>query len=54
MVTTGLHFVVVPDASQYAATTGCVSCKEWLRRVEFDANRYLSRSFLRDGQSVKC
>lgn len=41
MQTTGLRFVVVPDASQYVATSWLRQPRDWLRRIEFDADRYL-------------
>jgi len=41
MQATGLRFVVVPDASVYAATSWLRQPREWLRRIDFDANRYL-------------
>ena len=41
MQTTGLRFVVVPDASQYVATSWLRQPRDWLRRIDFDANRYL-------------
>lgn len=37
----GLRFVVVPDASQYPPTSWLREPREWLRRVELDANRYV-------------
>jgi hypothetical protein len=38
---TGVHFVVVPDASQYVPTSWLRQPRDWLRRIDFDANRYL-------------
>ena len=37
----GLGYVVVPDATQYAASSWLRQPRDWLRRVEFDADRYL-------------
>jgi hypothetical protein len=37
----GLLFVVVPDASAYAPDSWLRQPREWLRRVELDANRYV-------------
>jgi hypothetical protein len=41
MATEGLGFVVVPDASQYAPTSWLRERRDWLRRIELDANRYV-------------
>ncbi len=38
---TGVRFIVVPDASQYLATSWLRQPRDWLRRLDFDANRYL-------------
>jgi hypothetical protein len=38
---TDLRFIVVPDASQYTPTSWLRQPRNWLRRIEFDANRYL-------------
>lgn len=37
----GLRFVVVPDASQYASSSWLREPRNWLRRIELDANRYV-------------
>ena len=37
----GLGFVVVPDASQYAPDSWLRQPRDWLRRVELDAERYV-------------
>ena len=37
----GLSFVVVPDASQYAPDSWLRQPRDWLRRAELDANRYV-------------
>ena len=37
----GLAFIVVPDASQYAADSWLRQPRDWLRRVELDSNRYV-------------
>ena len=39
--TTSVRFIVVPDASQYLATFWLRQPRDWLRRIDFDANRYL-------------
>jgi hypothetical protein len=36
-----LGFVVVPDASQYSPESWLRQPRDWLRRVELDANRYV-------------
>jgi hypothetical protein len=41
MQTTGLRFVVVPDATRYAPTSWLRQPRDWLRRIELDADRYL-------------
>jgi hypothetical protein len=41
MRTTSLQFIVVPDASQYPATSWLRQPRDWLRRTDFDASRYL-------------
>jgi hypothetical protein len=41
MADEGLAFVVVPDASQYPAESWLRQSRDWLRRIEFDANRYV-------------
>ena len=41
MVLTRLRYVVVPDASQYVETSWLRQPRDWLRRIDFDANRYL-------------
>jgi hypothetical protein len=41
MQTTSLRFVIVPDASQYRPTDWLRQPRDWLRRLDFDANRYL-------------
>ena len=37
----GLSFVVVPDASQYPSSSWLRQPRDWLRRIELDANRYV-------------
>src|SRR5215467_13060293 len=37
----GLVFVVVPDASQYAPESWLRQRRDWLRRIELDADRYV-------------
>jgi hypothetical protein len=37
----GLSFVVVPDASQYASESWLRQPRDWLRRIELDADRYV-------------
>jgi hypothetical protein len=37
----GLGFVVVPDASLYPLTSWLRQPRDWLQRVELDANRYV-------------
>jgi hypothetical protein len=37
----GLGFVVVPDANLYTPTSWLRQPRAWLRRIEFDANRYV-------------
>jgi len=37
----GLQFIVVSDAKQYAADFWLRQPREWLRRIDFDADRYL-------------
>ncbi|MGI9147429.1 MAG: hypothetical protein ACR2IK_12880 [Chloroflexota bacterium] len=41
MHSTNLGFIVVADASQYATTSWLRQPTDWLRRIDFDANRYL-------------
>jgi hypothetical protein len=41
MHTTGLRFVVVPDANQYGEASWLRQPRDWLQRIDFDANRYL-------------
>jgi hypothetical protein len=41
MAAEGLSFVVVPDASQYPTDSWLRQSRDWLRRIEFDANRYV-------------
>lgn len=36
-----LRFIIVPDAAQYAATHWLRQPRDWLRRIDFDASRYL-------------
>jgi hypothetical protein len=36
-----LGFVVVPDASRYAATSWLRQPRDWLQRIELDANSYV-------------
>jgi hypothetical protein len=37
----GLHYVLVPDASQYPPGSWLREPPDWLRKVELDANRYI-------------
>jgi hypothetical protein len=37
----GLAYVVVPDATQYAPASWLRQPRDWLRRIELDANRYV-------------
>jgi hypothetical protein len=37
----GLRFIVVADARQYAPTSWLRQPRDWLRRIDFDAQRYL-------------
>jgi hypothetical protein len=37
----GLRFIVVPDATQYASDNWLRQPRDWLRRIDFDATRYL-------------
>ena len=37
----GLRFIVVADASQYPPTSWLRQPREWLRRIDFDATRYV-------------
>ena len=37
----GLRFVVVPDASEYAPSFWLRQPRDWLRRIDLDANRYV-------------
>jgi hypothetical protein len=41
MAAEGLGYVVVPDASQYAASSWLRQPRDWLRRIELDPNRYV-------------
>ena len=41
MRTEGLGFIVVPDARQYAAESWLRAPRDWLHRIELDANRYV-------------
>lgn len=41
MAAEGLGFVVVPDASLYPLTSWLRQPRDWLRRIELDANRYV-------------
>jgi len=41
MAAEGLGFVVVPDAGQYAPSSWLRQDRDWLRRIELDANRYV-------------
>jgi hypothetical protein len=36
-----LRFIVVADARQYAPTSWLRQPREWLKRIDFDADRYL-------------
>jgi hypothetical protein len=37
----GLSYIVVPDASQYVPNSWLRQPRDWLRRIELDANRYV-------------
>jgi len=37
----GLRFIVVPDARQYDPTSWLRQPRDWLQRIDFDADRYL-------------
>jgi hypothetical protein len=37
----GLHYVVVPDATQYPSGHWLRTPRDWLRRIELDATRYV-------------
>ena len=37
----GLGFVAVPDASQYTPSSWLRQPRDWLERIELDANRYV-------------
>ena len=41
MANEGLRFIVVADASQYPPTLWLRQPRDWLRRIDFDAQRYL-------------
>ena len=41
MADEGLRFIVVPDAGQYPPSSWLRQPREWLTRIDFDANRYL-------------
>ncbi|MDQ6674789.1 MAG: hypothetical protein M3069_29305 [Chloroflexota bacterium] len=41
MQATRLRFIVVPDASRYLPTSWLRQPRDWLRHIDFDANRYL-------------
>jgi hypothetical protein len=41
MASEGLRFIVVPDARQYATTSWLRQPRDWLRRIDFDAERYV-------------
>jgi hypothetical protein len=41
MQTSGLRFIIVPDANHYIATSWLRQPRDWLRRIDFDANRYV-------------
>jgi hypothetical protein len=41
MLSEGLSYVVVPDASQYPAASWLREPRAWLQRIELDANRYV-------------
>jgi hypothetical protein len=36
-----LQFIVVPDATKYPQTSWLRQPRDWLRRIDFYANRYL-------------
>jgi hypothetical protein len=37
----GLAFIVVPDASQYPPSSWLRQPRDWLKRIDFDPNRYV-------------
>jgi hypothetical protein len=41
MRSTGLRFIVVADARQYDPTHWLRQPRDWLKRIDFDADRYL-------------
>ena len=41
MASEGLRFIVVADARQYDPTSWLRQPRDWLRRIDFDAQRYL-------------
>ena len=41
MRTAGLRFIVVANARQYDPTSWLRQPRDWLRRIDFDAERYL-------------
>jgi hypothetical protein len=41
MQTTDLRYIVVPDASQYGPSNWLRQPRDWLRHIDFDANRYV-------------
>jgi hypothetical protein len=41
MLNEGLRFIVVPDASQYAPTFWLRQPRDWLQRIDLDANRFV-------------
>jgi hypothetical protein len=41
MRTSGLRFIVVPDARRYEPTYFLRQPRDWLRRIDFDADQYL-------------
>jgi hypothetical protein len=41
MLAEGLRFVVVPDARQYPSASWLRQPRDWLRRIELDANTYV-------------
>ena len=43
MASEGLRFIVVADASQYPSTSWLRQARDWLRRIDFDAERYVLR-----------
>jgi hypothetical protein len=41
MIASGLRFIVVPDAQRYEPSYFLRQPRDWLRRIDFDPDRYL-------------